>query len=135
MLRKGSAILVYHSFDETARVFSTSPINFRQQVETIRCERIPVVPLRQIRQTNGAICLTFDDGFRNFTEHALPVLLEYQIPATLFVVSGYCGKSRGWASISPPSALDDELLSWTEVREYVQGNWQSDSAQTGRKDS
>ncbi len=41
--------------------------------------------------------LTFDDGYRDFAEHALPVLERHRAPATLFVCPGFVeGGARLW---------------------------------------
>lgn len=37
------------------------------------------------------VCLTFDDGYANFSTQALPVLRRYAAPATLFVVTSVVG--------------------------------------------
>jgi peptidoglycan/xylan/chitin deacetylase (PgdA/CDA1 family) len=41
--------------------------------------------------------LTFDDGYRDFAEHALPVLRRQEVPATLFVASAFAdGTGELW---------------------------------------
>lgn len=35
--------------------------------------------------------ITFDDGYRNFLTHAVPVLLDLRLPATLFVATRFVG--------------------------------------------
>ncbi|MFC2171118.1 polysaccharide deacetylase family protein [Acidobacteriota bacterium] len=36
----------------------------------------------------NSVVLTFDDGFRNNLEHAVPVLAHHRVPATIFLVTG-----------------------------------------------
>jgi peptidoglycan/xylan/chitin deacetylase (PgdA/CDA1 family) len=64
------------------------------------------------------VVLTFDDGFRNLWDHALPVLAEFDFRATIFVVAGHCGGKNDWPSqISSVPRLP--LLSWSELRELA----------------
>jgi peptidoglycan/xylan/chitin deacetylase (PgdA/CDA1 family) len=39
-----------------------------------------------------AAVVTFDDGFRNNLDHALPVLRQYGVPATVFVTTDHIGR-------------------------------------------
>jgi peptidoglycan/xylan/chitin deacetylase (PgdA/CDA1 family) len=48
-------------------------------------------------------------------EHGLPVLAALRLPATLFAVSGYCGKSNGWPG-QPPWAPRLRLMDWSGLR-------------------
>lgn len=41
-----------------------------------------------------AICVTFDDGYANNCDIALPILLHYQIPATIFIAPGFLNGGR-----------------------------------------
>lgn len=43
-----------------------------------------------------AVCLTFDDGYRDNCTIALPVLQEFGIPATFFIATGYLDGGRMW---------------------------------------
>jgi peptidoglycan/xylan/chitin deacetylase (PgdA/CDA1 family) len=111
-----SAILTYHSLDATGSAVSIPAGSFREQMEMLARSRTPVVPLLGVQQHPGSVALTFDDGYRNFFEHALPVLMEYRFPATVFVVTGYCGLHNGWRSRQQrPAHL--ELMGWRELRE------------------
>ena len=43
-----------------------------------------------------AACLTFDDGYADNAENALPILNRLGIPATFFVATGYLDGGRMW---------------------------------------
>lgn len=52
------------------------------------------------------VAVTFDDGYRDIYTHAFPILKQFCIPATIFLIAGWVGKK--------------EFLSWEEVREMSQ---------------
>jgi len=74
--------------------------NFEQQLALIR-ERFHPVSLRDIEQAcfqgktlpKHAVFVTFDDGYRNNLTLAAPLLKKYEIPATVFVSTGYIEKT------------------------------------------
>ena len=61
-----------------------------------------------------AVVLTFDDGYRSFAEHALPVLKRYDFPAIVYVLAARAGDRADWYSVdgqpTPP------LMTWQEVQ-------------------
>jgi peptidoglycan/xylan/chitin deacetylase (PgdA/CDA1 family) len=65
---------------------------------------------------NPTVALTFDDGFDDFYEQALPVLSEYRFTATVFVVSGYCGRTNDWPG-QAREAGGRALMSWSRIAE------------------
>ena len=113
---KPSAILTYHSLDDSGSVISTRPETFRAQMELLKREGAPVVAAGEIASRPGSVALTFDDGFQNFYTHAFPVLREFGFPATVFIVSGYCGGRNNWPTQSAGVPVLD-LMGWSEIRE------------------
>jgi peptidoglycan/xylan/chitin deacetylase (PgdA/CDA1 family) len=111
-----SAILTFHSLDNSGSVLSTPPARFRDQMRWLMDSGIRVAPLAEMPNISGTIALTFDDGFRNFHQHALAILEKYRLPATVFIVTGYCGRRNRWPGQNPASP-ELELMSWTELRE------------------
>lgn len=83
---------------------------FRRHLEVVK-ERYEVLSLdeavgvlRGEWKTDRAVAvITFDDGYRDVYEHALPVLRELGLPATVFVPTAYAGSSN---------ALDHDRLYW-----------------------
>ncbi|MGK5023188.1 polysaccharide deacetylase family protein [Janthinobacterium sp. RB2R34] len=44
----------------------------------------------------GAACITFDDGYADNAEHALPLLRQYDLHATFFIATGYLNGGQMW---------------------------------------
>lgn len=64
------------------------PDRFRRDVEYLQ-SRFDVVDLPAVLSSGGEkrVALTFDDGYRDFYRHVLPLLREYDVPATVFVLA------------------------------------------------
>jgi peptidoglycan/xylan/chitin deacetylase (PgdA/CDA1 family) len=115
-----SCILTYHSLDPSGSVISIAPHVFREQMAFLADTGTPVVPLHAVRDTPGAVALTFDDGFRNFFEQAFPVLQRYGFPATVFVVSGYCNGRNNWPTQPRNTGVPIlELMDWSKIQEVA----------------
>lgn len=96
-----AVILMYHSIaDRPGHFNSVSPAVFREQMDYLKAKGFPVISLETLvshlekgELPEGAVVITFDDGYRdNYTE-ALPVLRENGFPATVFVVTGRIGSN------------------------------------------
>ena len=103
--RPGGRILIYHGIDTLGSTeFNSRFISqdcFRQHMAYFS-EHCHVIPLDRYFAGERApdrltIALTFDDGYRNNLELALPVLEEFNVPATVFVTAiGALGKDYLW---------------------------------------
>ena len=113
------AILTYHSLDDSGSVISVSPRVFAAQMHSLAQSSLRVVALDEVpsllRRGESAVALTFDDGFRNFRDHAAPVLARHGFPATVFLVAGHIGGDNGWAT-QPASVTRQPLLDWDEIK-------------------
>jgi peptidoglycan/xylan/chitin deacetylase (PgdA/CDA1 family) len=120
MKQRHSCILTYHSLDSTRSVVSIPPETFQAQMEWLAQSGMPVVALADIQKTPGAVALTFDDGFRNFFECAFPVLQKHGFPATVFVISEFCGRRNDWPSQPRNNGIPTfELMRWSEVEQVA----------------
>ena len=61
------------------------------------------------------IVVTFDDGFADFYDDAWPVLKRYEIPATLYVTTGYVGSTSRW--LTPEGEGQRPMMSWEQIVE------------------
>jgi len=111
------AILTYHSIDDSGSVLSVPPSRFQQHVEWMRRSGIEVRSLEAMlspdsRSDQHALAITFDDGYLNVAERAAPLLREYGLPATVFVVSSRAGKDNGWERTRGSHIPVLPLLDW-----------------------
>ena len=75
---------------------------FREQMELISREYSPIslgqavaiLEGDQSQRQKPFVVVTFDDGYQDNLELALPILEEFQIPATIFVTSGFIDRSH-----------------------------------------
>ena len=92
-------ILSYHRVsDERDPFFGGVPVGtFSRQMEVLS-EYFEVLPLTELVEglargdnpPNG-LAVTFDDGYRDIYENAFPVLKQFGMPATVFLVTGVMG--------------------------------------------
>lgn len=95
-------ILLYHSVSDSPssyiRRFAVPPDTFRRHLAAIAergCTTLTVSEYVDALATGPAnapdrtVVVTFDDGYEDFYEHALPALLDFGLKATLYVTSGF----------------------------------------------
>jgi peptidoglycan/xylan/chitin deacetylase (PgdA/CDA1 family) len=110
-------ILLYHGVhgdDEELGLRNSSgkhiaASRFAAQMRHLAANR-PLVSMRDIAAAyrgeaelpDGAVAVTFDDGFRNNHREAWPVLEEFKVPATVYVATGF---------------IESRRMSWTDCLE------------------
>jgi len=109
--RSVGRILCYHSVGQPAwGVNDVSPERFRRHIELALERGYRFVPASRIVETGGntmELAITFDDGLKSVMTAAAPILKEYGVPWTVFVVSDWCDQSGAWDR--------DVILDWREV--------------------
>jgi peptidoglycan/xylan/chitin deacetylase (PgdA/CDA1 family) len=91
-----ASILFYHRVsDHSPNDWSMSVRNFRRQMQWIANHAAPA-SLDSIYHSQAQACrnkpmvgVTFDDGYAENMETALPILLQYKIPSTYFVTTHF----------------------------------------------
>jgi peptidoglycan/xylan/chitin deacetylase (PgdA/CDA1 family) len=89
--RDGLAILYWHRVGTGVDVFAVSPRSFRRACDEIERSGLRVIDLAELDAAPPApgervLALTFDDGYADLLEHAVPELERRGWPATVFVV-------------------------------------------------
>lgn len=125
-------VLMYHSIDDQWRrtKLSVSPEQFRAQMRFLREKKYDVIPLERLadmikdgkRLPHNIVAVTFDDGNLNNYTNAFPVLKQYKIPATVFVVSDWIGKPDHLSAtqIKEMSAEGIDFGSHTKTHPYME---------------
>src|SRR5690606_21772921 len=85
-------VLFYHRVaDDRASPWTHSVKLFQRQIRWLQkhCELISLeeaqLRIRRGRNDRLAVCITFDDGYAENCDHALPLLIKEKIPCTYFV--------------------------------------------------
>jgi peptidoglycan/xylan/chitin deacetylase (PgdA/CDA1 family) len=118
-------ILLYHSIAPDAtkdyRPWCVHPDDFDAHLTLI--DRLGLNPMTVSdfvdRRKTGTLppkpCLvTFDDGRRDFSDHALPILEAHGTPSTMYVVTDHIGATSSW--LPHPAERDAPMMTWDEVR-------------------
>ena len=142
-------ILLYHRIAETDLdpwQLAVTPRHLEEHLQVLR-EYGSVIPLQKMagavqrsRLPRRCVAVTFDDGYADNLVTAKPLLEKYDVPATLFITSGYTGRDREfwWDELERlflepgelPGALDIKLNGnhkrWElgENAHYEEGSYQ-----------
>jgi peptidoglycan/xylan/chitin deacetylase (PgdA/CDA1 family) len=113
-------ILLYHRVSDDGDPLAVAPRRFRDQMAYLAAEGFRVVGLVEALELldSGSVAprtigLTFDDGFADVRDEALPALSRHGFRATVFITTGVTdGRlSFPWYERQPP------VLGWEDVLE------------------
>jgi peptidoglycan/xylan/chitin deacetylase (PgdA/CDA1 family) len=117
----GLRILLYHRVSPDRDPLSVSPRGFRAQMDVLAdrgFQAFDIVDaasrlLADPPAARGIVGLSFDDGYADVVEHALPALQHHGFRATVFVATGLIDRTAkpDWYERPPP------LLRWHEIAE------------------
>jgi peptidoglycan/xylan/chitin deacetylase (PgdA/CDA1 family) len=129
----GVPILMYHSISEqppaATAPLAVPPGAFAEQMALLDDRGFTPIPLSglpirrsgEVRADRSApaagrpVVITFDDGYADLHENALPILERHGFTATAFVTTGWLADAGAHAAGRPP----DRTLSWGQVREVA----------------
>lgn len=129
--RRTVPVLLYHAVTadpgEHIAPFTVSPPEFARQLDRIvesgyRCITFSQLVDELARpRTSGCDVLdrtaviTFDDGYADFAEHALPALAARELSSTMYVTTGWL-EGRGPREPGP----SDRMLDWAQLTELAE---------------
>lgn len=112
------AIITYHSLDSSGSPISLTPTSFKRHVDWLSAGKVHVMGVKELTALSDevdAVALTFDDGFTNIAEEALPLLHDRGFPATVFIVTGHVGGDNRWRGRDDPGIPVLPLLDWDRL--------------------
>jgi peptidoglycan/xylan/chitin deacetylase (PgdA/CDA1 family) len=116
--RPGLRILFYHRVADAPDPLAIAPRRFAEQMELLRAEGFRGVDVAEVAvrlesgdPADGIVGLSFDDGYRDVAENALPVLERCGFRATVFVAPSVVDGTAEftWYARQPP------VLGWDEI--------------------
>ena len=120
------AILMYHSiapYADDPYDITVRPQRFDQQMRWLRRAGRRGTSVGQLLQAHrrgaarGLVGLSFDDGYADFIDYALPVLQRYGFGATMYVPAGLLGGDNAW----DPEGPRKPLLTGGQLRQVAAG--------------
>jgi peptidoglycan/xylan/chitin deacetylase (PgdA/CDA1 family) len=107
-------ILMYHSitpYEQDPYRVTVSPARFEQQMQWLHQRGLRGTSVREVLDARAVgheqrlVGLTFDDGYADFAEYALPVLQRYRFSATVYVIADRMGGENEWDAEGPRKRL------------------------------
>ena len=132
MFDEGVILLMYHKI-ATSPLTTNLPAlyvsgpDFDRQMEELTAAGLECVPYGEVQSAidtgRRAFCVTFDDGFCNAFENALPTLRARSLRAIQFIVAGRIGGEDTWdrAIGEPPLPLmdDAQIRDWLDAGQEI----------------
>lgn len=133
VMRRRAVILMYHRVvgpetrlpDYSPNGMAVTPEQFARQMRFI-ASRYRVVPLSELvanlqqpkhRFVPNLCAITFDDGWRDVYVHALPVLRQHALPATVFLTTNFVDRQTWFWEERTKYAL---AHIWSMLKTHVQ---------------
>lgn len=127
-------ILMYHRVEylkDDYNMQAVTPVNFERHMKYLR-DHYDILSLETPMgswfegQSNDAVIVTFDDGYYDFLQNAVPVMEKYGIPATIFVSTGNIDSQyENWTDSILRAVFSDtkQRDSYTFETEYYRGKF------------
>lgn len=118
-------ILMYHKIERlnrssTVKGHYVSPSLFRRHLSVLKLMGYTSIPLSwlyrdDVKLPEKPIVITFDDGYLNFLQNALPALTAVGFTATVFLVANQLGGTNVWDTVN--GDVEERLMTQSEILE------------------
>lgn len=121
-MNKSIPILAYHHVNPLTNDMVTVSVNhFEDQMAFLHRRGFTTLFISEVLECllgrrvlpSRPVALTFDDGYQDNFQFAFPLLKQYNIKATIFIVTGWMGEQRD-------PEKDETILSHSQCRELVE---------------
>lgn len=136
-------VLMYHSITDKGpdgyAPYRVSPAAFEEQLRALGRNGFRPLSLgawakavhEGTKLRGRPVVITFDDGYLDFMDHALPILVDHGFSATVFVVTDRVGGTSEWdADVLPPQPL----MGWDDLRTCLDNGISIDSHGASHED-
>ena len=118
-------ILTYHKIDRKFEVGITriKPEKFEKQIKFLVESGFKFLTLSEARSVSDGnyIALSFDDAYDGVFKYAYPILKNYGIRATVFVITGYIGGENSW---DVSFGIKFKHMGWSELEKLKASGWE-----------
>jgi peptidoglycan/xylan/chitin deacetylase (PgdA/CDA1 family) len=102
-------VLIYHRIGDGSREIDIDLASFEVQMEFLARSGRARTLEEALRDRRGGVVVTIDDGFRDFYDNVVPVLVRCGVPAHLYLATGFVREEGG----------PEDGLTWSQIRESV----------------
>jgi peptidoglycan/xylan/chitin deacetylase (PgdA/CDA1 family) len=110
----------------TSHVFASHMQVLAESAETVPLDQLDHRLKRPLASSRPLVCVTVDDGYASAFKTAVPVLIEYGIPATFFVPTAYIGSNEPmpfdrWGTVNRDRVIPEtwRATDWRELEHAV----------------
>ena len=112
-------IISYHSISDENCPLSLSLYEFERQLIFFKKNNFQSIHFNEIdNQSSNKFIITFDDGYKDLIENALPLLNKYNFKATCFIVSNLIGKNNIWDEHNK-NIKNKELMNLSDINFWL----------------
>lgn len=134
-------VLTYHHIKTQPDAHTVTSGNFRDHLEWLIKSKRRILNAaefiawkeKKIELDRPSVLLTFDDGWIDNWQHALPILKQYRVPAVFFIVTSWPGNGpirsaealsglpafnhyKAMEEVHDPAQIDGLVMRWSELK-------------------